>query len=133
MNWPVFISKTPPVQPSNHDPKATKMTSLAQKLKQLSAAEEFLEFFGVPYEQSVVNVSRLHILKRFYQSMRQEHDLEGLDEIEMFKLLRVLLTKAYQDFVHSSAAQEKVFKVFQDAEHKSVSLDSLRMSLPAKA
>jgi len=108
------------------------MNTLAQKLKQLSAAEEFLEFFGVPYEQSVVNVSRLHILKRFYQYMRQERGLDALDEIEMFKRLRSLLATAYEDFVHSSAAQEKVFKVFQDAEHKSVSLDSLRMSLPAK-
>ena len=109
------------------------MNTLAQQLKQLSAAEEFLEFFGVPYEQSVVNVSRLHILKRFYQYMRQQRGLDALDEIEMFKQLRALLTNAYEDFVRSSAAQEKVFKVFQDAEHKSVSLDSLRMSLPAKA
>lgn len=108
------------------------MNTLTQKLKQLSAAEEFLEFFGVPYEQSVVNVSRLHILKRFYQYMRQERGLDGLDEIEMFKQLRSLLATAYDDFVRSSAAQEKVFKVFQDAEHKSVSLDSLRNTLPAK-
>jgi nitrogenase-stabilizing/protective protein len=108
------------------------MINLAQKLKQLSAAEEFMEFFGLPYEQSVLNVSRLHILKRFYQYMRQQHELDGLDEIEMFKQLRTLLATAYQDFVHSSAAQEKVFKVFQDAEYKSVSLDSLRRSLPAK-
>jgi nitrogenase-stabilizing/protective protein len=108
------------------------MNTLTQKLKQLSAAEEFLEFFGVPYEQSVVNVSRLHILKRFYQYMRQERGLDGLDEIEMFKQLRSLLATAYDDFVRSNAAQEKVFKVFQDAEHKSVSLDSLRMTLPAK-
>lgn len=108
------------------------MNTLAQKLKQLSAAEEFLEFFGVPYEQSVVNVSRLHILKRFYQYTRQERGLDALDEIAMFKQLRSLLATAYEDFVHSTAAQEKVFKVFQDAEHKSVSLDSLRMSLPAK-
>lgn len=109
------------------------MNTLTEKLKQLSAAEEFLEFFGVPYEQSVVNVSRLHILKRFYQYMRQERGLDGLDEIEIFKQLRSHMAKAYDDFVHSNAAQEKVFKVFQDAEHKSVSLDSLRMTLPAKA
>jgi len=108
------------------------MNTLTEKLKQLSAAEEFLEFFGVPYQQSVVNVSRLHILKRFYQYMRQERGLDGLDEIEIFKQLRSHMAQAYDDFVHSNAAQEKVFKVFQDAEHKSVSLDSLRNTLPAK-
>ena len=109
------------------------MNTLALKLKQLSAAEEFLDFFGVPYEQSVVNISRLHILKRFYQYMRQESALEEADEVETYRRLRALLTDAYGDFVRSTAAQEKVFKVFQDAEHKSVSLESLRMSLPAKA
>jgi len=109
------------------------MNTLAEKLKQLSAAEEFLDFFGVPYEQSVINVNRLHILKRFYQYMRQERGLDALDEVAMFKQLRTMLANAYDDFVHSSAAQEKVFKVFQDAEHKSVSLNSLRMSLPLKA
>lgn len=109
------------------------MNTLAMKLKQLSAAEEFLEFFGVPYDQAVVNVSRLHILKRFYQYMRQERALDTLNEIDMFKQLRALMLKAYEDFVRSTAAQEKVFKVFQDAEHKSVSLDALRMTMPAKA
>lgn len=108
------------------------MDTLVQKLKQLSAAEEFLEFFGVAYEQSVVNVNRLHILQRFYQYMRREQGLDKLDEVEMFKRLRTLMSDAYQDFVRSTAAREKVFKVFQDAEHKSVSLASLRMSLTAK-
>ena len=108
------------------------MNTLTEKLKQLSAAEEFLEFFGVPYQQSVVNVSRLHILKRFYKYRGEERGLDGLDEIEIFKQLRSHMAQAYDDFVHSNAAQEKVFKVFQDVEHKSVSLDSLRNTLPAK-
>lgn len=106
------------------------MNTLVQRLTKLSDAEEFLEFFGLPYEQTVLNVNRLHILKRFYQYMRQEHGLDALDELEMFKHLRTLLAKAYADFVRSTPAQEKVFKVFQDAEHRSVSLDSLRMTLP---
>ncbi|MGV8891537.1 MAG: nitrogenase-stabilizing/protective protein NifW [Burkholderiaceae bacterium] len=107
------------------------MNTLAQRLTKLSDAEEFLEFFGLPYQQSVLNVNRLHILKRFYQYMRYEQGLGTLDDLEMFKHLRELLSKAYDDFVRSSPAHEKVFKVFQDAEHKSVTLDSLRMTLPA--
>ncbi|MGV7207085.1 nitrogenase-stabilizing/protective protein NifW [Oxalobacteraceae bacterium A2-2] len=112
------------------------MNSLAQQLKTLSSAEDFLDFFGVPYEAAVLHVHRLHILKRFYQYMRQSSALEARqapDDIERFKQLRALLCRAYEDFLHSSAAREKVFKVFQDAEHKSVSLASLRGTLPAKA
>ena len=110
------------------------MNDLTQRLAKLSAAEEFLEFFAIPFEQSVVNVSRLHILKRFYQYLRQERGLGDLDEAQMFARYRALLTRAYTDFVESTPAQEKVFKVFQDAEGaKHFSVDNLRATLPATA
>jgi nitrogenase-stabilizing/protective protein len=109
------------------------MNDLIQRLSQLSAAEEFLNFFGVPYEQSVVNVNRLHILKRFQQYVRKEKGLAELDEVQMFTRYRELLTKAYDDFVHSNAQQEKVFKVFQEAGgHQHVTIESLKASLPDK-
>jgi nitrogenase-stabilizing/protective protein len=108
------------------------MNTLIQQLTQLSAAEDFLNFFGLPYEEPVLNVSRLHILKRFYQYMRQEPGLDGLDEIEMYKRLRLLLSRSYADFVDSTPAREKVFKVLQNANSKSVSLDSLRQALRAQ-
>ncbi|RZI42984.1 nitrogenase stabilizing/protective protein NifW [Herbaspirillum sp. HC18] len=107
------------------------MNTLVQRLARLSAAEEFLDFFGIPYEQQVLNVSRLHILKRFYQYMRQEQGLDTLDELEMFKRLRTLLARAYNDFVHSTPAREKVFKVFHGAGRQTVSLDSLRTAMRA--
>lgn len=40
------------------------MNDLTQRLRALSSAEDFLEFFAVPHDMAVVNVSRLHILKR---------------------------------------------------------------------
>lgn len=108
------------------------MNSLMQRMAQLSAAEEFFDFFGVPFEQSVVHVNRLHILKRFYQYLRRETGLSALSESEMFERYKALLTQAYEDFLHSTAAQEKVFKVFQDADGQHVSVDSLRTSLPSR-
>lgn len=100
------------------------------RLTTLSSAEDFLTFFAVPYEQSVVNVNRLHILKRFQQYLRREGNLTELSEAQMFTRYRHLLVQAYQDFVHSNAAQEKVFKVFQDVDGRQhVSLDSLRATL----
>jgi len=105
------------------------MNTMIQKLTQFSAAEEFLDFFGISYEQSVINVYRLHILKRFYQYLRQEN-LGALDEVSMFKQYRALLMRAYEDFVNSTAAKEKVFKVFQDADAKSFNLDKLKSTLP---
>ena len=36
------------------------METFLQQLKALSSAEDFLQYFGVPFDQQVVNVSRLH-------------------------------------------------------------------------
>jgi nitrogenase-stabilizing/protective protein len=106
------------------------MDDLTTRLKALSSANEFLEFFGIPYEERVVHVNRLHILKRFYQYLHGAEGLAGLDEIETFRRYRELLAKAYEDFTTSTAVKEKVFKVFQDAEGQAhVSVNSLRESL----
>ncbi len=109
------------------------MDNLTQQLKQLSSAEDFLGFFGVPYEPSVVHVSRLHILKRFYQYIRQAPELPGDNEQALYAVYRDLLVRAYSDFVRSTPAQEKVFKVFQEAGgEQHVSLQSLKASLPGR-
>jgi nitrogenase-stabilizing/protective protein len=110
------------------------METFLQQLKALSSAEDFLQYFGVPFDQSVVNVSRLHILKRFFQYIRQENLLAQTDEVGLYTLYRVQLVKAYTDFVKSTPAQEKVFKVFQDVNGRQhVTLDSLRATLSRPA
>jgi len=109
------------------------MDGLIQKLKALSSANEFLEFFGVEYDEAVVHVNRLHILKRFYQYLHRAQDLDGLNEIDMFRRYREFLVQAYTDFTTSNAATEKVFKVFQDTGGKQhVTVDALRSSLGAR-
>jgi nitrogenase-stabilizing/protective protein len=106
------------------------MTDLTRSLSRLSSAEEFLDFFAIPYEQPVVNVSRLHILKRFYQYLRQEVDFAGRGEDSQRERYAELLARAYQDFVTSTPAREKVFKVFQDADGRQhISADTLRRNL----
>lgn len=107
---------------------------LLQRLKALSSANEFLEFFGIEYDERVVNVNRLHILKRFYQYLHRAEGLADLEEIELFRRYREMLRQAYEDFTTSTAAQQKVFKVFQDVDGKQhVTLDSLRQTLPRRA
>ncbi len=79
-------------------------------LDELSSAEDFLDYFEVPYEAKVVHVNRLHILQRF-------HDyLAGVelpdDEDAQRAVYREQLVRAYEDFVVSDAQTEKVFRVF---------------------
>jgi nitrogenase-stabilizing/protective protein len=109
------------------------MDSLTDRLKALSSAEDFLVFFGVPYDEHVVRVNRLHILKRFYQYLHKAQGLAGQDEVELFRRYREFLAQAYHDFTVSTPAREKVFKVFQDAggtQH--VGLGTLRDSLATR-
>ena len=108
------------------------MSEIANALGKLSSAEEFLNFLGVDYDQRVVNVNRLHILKRFNQYLAR-HRFSGGDAAAVKAEYKALLERAYGDFVKSDAITEKVFKVFQDATGvKTFSLDSLRASIPLK-
>jgi nitrogenase-stabilizing/protective protein len=108
------------------------LDALYQSLSSLSAAEEFFKYFGVTYEPAVVHVNRLHILKRFNQYLRTATGLVELDASALHAACQDLLQRAYRDFVRSTPAQEKVFKVFQDMDGGQVALDQLRGSLPSR-
>ena len=71
------------------------MSNLMAKLASLSQAEEFFEVLDVPYERAVLNVNRLHILKRFNQYLRTSAGLEELNEYEERFMCRELLIRAY--------------------------------------
>lgn len=105
------------------------MNPIFKQIEGFSAAEEFFDFFGIAYEPGVIHVNRLHILKRFNQYLARSPLADDLDVSSAKTTLKAHLTQAYEDFVESSPQKEKVFKVFQDQEAKSISLDSLRASL----
>lgn len=109
------------------------MSALLSQMQSFSAAEEFFAFLGVSYDPQVVHVNRLHILKRFQQYLAREPVATGLPESEQRKAYGRLLQTAYEDFVRSNAATEKVFKVFQEADgSKTFNLNSLKQTLPSQ-
>jgi nitrogenase-stabilizing/protective protein len=81
-------------------------------LEDLESAEDFLQYFAIDYEQSIVHVNRLHILQRFHDYLLQASDSMPVDEQAKRAVYTKLLERAYQDFVESDAQTEKVFKVF---------------------
>ncbi|GAB2181447.1 nitrogenase-stabilizing/protective protein NifW [Denitratisoma sp. agr-D3] len=80
-------------------------------LEDLASAEDFLNYFEVPYDQSVVHVNRLHILQRFHDYLAKQ-EAGKAPEYEAYRKWLVL---AYQDFVKSDALTERVFSVLQKA------------------
>jgi len=103
------------------------VNTLVEDLKHLESAEDFLNYFAIPYDVSVVQVSRLHILKRFQQYLAHAGGVESLPAASAFAACRALLARAHNDFVASSGIEQKVFKVFQTAqgEHR-VAIEGLR-------
>jgi nitrogenase-stabilizing/protective protein len=86
--------------------------SFEDDLEDMESAEDFLQYFAVPYEPSVVHVNRLHILQRLHDYLSQAADTMPDDEQAKRAVYTKLLERAYQDFVESDAQTEKVFKVF---------------------
>jgi nitrogenase-stabilizing/protective protein len=94
-------------------------------LEELSSAEDFLNYFGLPYEPQVVHVNRLHILQRFHDYLAQAGDRLPKDEAPRREVHKRLLARAYDDFVKSDALTEKVFKVFQEAQGQFIPVEEL--------
>ncbi len=88
--------------------------TLAEAMEDLVSAEDFLEYFGVPYDPAVVHVNRLHILQRFHDYLAKQAPDMPPDEQARHDVYRRWLERAYQDFVDSEPSAEKVFAVFQN-------------------
>lgn len=93
--------------------------TLDEAMEELVSAEDFLTFFAIPFEQSVVHVNRLHIMQRYHDYLSQAGELDAHADEARAAVYRQLLIRAYQDFVESDALTEKVFKVFQRTDPKS--------------
>lgn len=89
--------------------------SFAEALAELESAEDFLEFFAIPFDPAVVRVNRLHILQRFHDYLSKQAPNLPEDETLQANIYRLWLERAYQDFVNSDALTEKVFRVLQNA------------------
>ena len=101
---------------------------LEDDLSELEGAEDFLNYFAIPFDQAVVHVNRLHILQRYHDYITAEVNPPA-DEAARKALYGELLAKAYQDFIGSDAKTEKVLQIYkaqdQAAQPTFVPLDQL--------
>ncbi|WP_192250835.1 nitrogenase stabilizing/protective protein NifW [Mesorhizobium caraganae] len=95
------------------DSRPIDVTDILARLRGLSAAEEFFAVLGVSYDPKVLNVSRLHIMKRVGQYLAEE-DFSGLPDQVIAARVRATLERAYEDFAISSPLTHRVFKVLKD-------------------
>jgi nitrogenase-stabilizing/protective protein len=87
---------------------------ILDRLQKASAAEDFFTLLGVDYDARVVNVARLHILRRMGQYLAGE-DFAGVSDAVVAERCKAVLEKAHADFVKSTPIDQRVFKVLKDA------------------
>lgn len=90
------------------------MTDLRHRLSDLETAEDFLEFFDIPYEQRIVDRCRLHILQRAHDYLRTSEGAHAAED-DLYARFRTMLDQAYRDFAGSDPLTERVFKVLKQA------------------
>lgn len=89
--------------------------SFEDDLADLVSAEDFLDYFDIAFDARIVQVNRLHILQRFHDYLAKQEAGKAPE----YAAWRGWLLRAYEDFVGSSAQQEKVFAVFRKADGSS--------------
>lgn len=87
--------------------------SVVEQLKSLSSAEEFFTVLKVDFQPEVLQVLRLHILRRMGQYLVSA-EFDGMSEEEIFEAAQSMLKQAYQDFIESNPMAERVFKVLKE-------------------
>jgi nitrogenase-stabilizing/protective protein len=97
-----------------------------EKFKNIVDAEEYFEFFQLPYDQKFVNVNRLHILKKFSQYMQEiDENYTDLSPSDRLSKYREALEQAYQVFLESTPQEQKLFKVFNEKPKNVVTLTEI--------
>jgi nitrogenase-stabilizing/protective protein len=83
---------------------------LLDDLSRLASAEEFFRYLQVDFDPAVLDVARLHILKRMGLLLGRA-DLKSLSEDAGRAICREALVAAYQEFCSHSPKEQRLFKV----------------------
>ncbi|NJO73697.1 MAG: nitrogenase-stabilizing/protective protein NifW [Leptolyngbyaceae cyanobacterium RM1_406_9] len=102
------------------------MSKTLAEFNQLVDAEQYFEFFELPYDPQVVNVNRLHVLQKFSNLVKERaSELSGLSEAEALEQYRLALQQAYDLFLTSNSVEQKLFKVFNEKPQNVVMLSEV--------
>lgn len=102
------------------------MTTTLSDFQKITVAEDYFNFFQLPFDQQVVNVNRLHILKKFSQYMAEiDQAYTDITSEEKLEKYQEALLKAYEVFLTSTGVEQKLFKVFNEKPKNVVLLSDI--------
>ena len=103
------------------------MTEALSDFKKIVDAEEYFQFFQLPFDATVVNVNRLHILKKFSQYVTEiDETYPNIETQEKLDKYRDALVKSYELFLTSTGVEQKLFKVFNEKPKNVVLLSEIQ-------
>ncbi len=90
------------------------MSTVQDQMAGLSSAEDFFAALGVSFDENVLHVKRLHILRHFHERLAGL-DLTGLDESAEHAAMAGALATAYADAQLVAPREAGLFKVFKES------------------
>lgn len=81
-------------------------------MEDLVSAEDFLNYFDISFDETTVNVYRLHILQRYHDCLSDAQLLD--DPAERRQQYKQILIRAYESFLASDAKTEKVLRIYKN-------------------
>lgn len=87
-------------------------------LKELVDAEDFFNYYNIPYNKKIVSTLRLHILKLFRKYLAEENLLESNpDDYSTWIKQRLLLIRAYLHFFNRTGQTPEPLHQFSIETH----------------
>jgi len=64
----------------------------------ITDADEYFDFFGIEYDQRLIDAKRFHLMKKFGELIEKSKELQGVDSEQLLGMYRFALLKVYKDF-----------------------------------
>jgi len=87
--------------------------AMHQALAECQDAEDYFRLLDVTFDQRVLDVNRLHILRAFADELKKLPDDDDSDSAALGRF-RAALQQAYAAFTTSGALDHRVFKVLKE-------------------
>lgn len=94
--------------------------------KELIDAEDFFEFYKVPFHPEMLSISRVHILKKFRIYLEEAGILDDdATDKEIWNTQRAYLFLAYREFLKPTPVRQKFFSTFYHKNGTFIPLDKI--------
>ena len=64
----------------------------------ITDADDYFDFFGIEYDQRLIDAKRFHLMKKFGELIEKAKELGDVEEEKMLGMYRFALLKVYKDF-----------------------------------